>query len=283
MAEPSPALFDETLVLHRRIRALRAGGGRHFLMQLACDDLALRLAAVSRPFAEGVMLHCGRDAESALNAARPGISLKAIDADAAFNADEIAPAAHFAAAGSRFDLAVSLLAMHAVNDLPGYLIQARRVLRPDGLFIGCMLGAGTLQELRDVLLQAESELSGGVSPRVAPFADVRDAGGLLQRAGFALPVTDAETLTVRHDSLCALLADLRAMGMGNALAARSRRPLSRAFWARAAALYAERFADPDGRIRATFTLVWMSGWAPDESQPKALRPGSAKVSLRDVL
>ena len=138
-------------------------------------------------------------------------------------------------------------------------------------------------ELRDSLLAAETELSGGVSPRVIPFADVRDIGGLLQRAGFALPVADVETVTVRYADMFALMRDLRAMGATNALVARSRSPATRALFARAAQIYAERFADPDGRIRATFSVLWMSGWAPDASQQKPLKPGSARMSLAEAL
>jgi SAM-dependent methyltransferase len=181
------------------------------------------------------------------------------------------------------DLAVSLLSLQETNDTPGTLIQIRRALRPDGLFLGAMAGAGTLAELRESLLVAESELSGGASPRVIPFADVRDVGALMQRAGFALPVTDVETVTVRYPDMFALMRDLRAMGATNALAARSRRPASRALFLRAAQIYGQRFSDPDGRIRATFAIIWMSGWAPAPTQQKPLKPGSAKVSLADYL
>jgi SAM-dependent methyltransferase len=186
------------------------------------------------------------------------------------------------AAGS-LDLAVSLLALHGVNDLPGALIQIKRALKPDGLFMGCLLGGRTLQELRQALLEAESETMGGVSPRVAPFADLRDLGGLLQRAGFALPVIDSEIVTVRYRDAFGLLRDLRAMGWANALVARRKTPLRRETLLRAASLYAERFADPDGRLPATFEFVWVSGWAPHESQQKPLKPGSAKARLADAL
>ena len=170
-----------------------------------------------------------------------------------------------------------------MNDLPGALIQIRRVLKPDGLFLGCLLGGATLTELRRSFAAAEAEIEGGVSPRVAPFADMRDLGGLLQRAGFALPVADVETVTVRHADAFGLMRDLRAMGLTNPLAERRRRPLRRATLRRAVELYAERFADPDGRVRATFDVVWLSGWAPHESQQRPLRPGSAKTRLADAL
>jgi SAM-dependent methyltransferase len=182
-----------------------------------------------------------------------------------------------------FDLAVSLLALQHVNDLPGTLAQVRRALRPDGLFIGCLLGGRTLTELRQAFGEAESEVEGGISPRVAPFAEVREMGGLLQRAGFALPVTDVETLTVRYADPFALMRDLRAMGLTNVLTERRRTPLRRATLMRAAALYAERFADADGRLRASFEILWLSGWAPHESQQKPLKPGSAQTRLADAL
>ncbi len=185
--------------------------------------------------------------------------------------------------GERFDLAVSLLSLHSVNDLPGSLIQIRRALKPDGLFVGALLGGSTLTELRQALTQAESEVEGGVSPRVAPFADLRDIGGLLQRAGFALPVTDSDVVRVRYANAFALMRDLRQMGLTNALNDRRRTPLRRATLIRAAEIYAERFGEPDGRIPATFEIVWLSGWTPHESQQKPLRPGSAKVRLADAL
>jgi SAM-dependent methyltransferase len=181
------------------------------------------------------------------------------------------------------DLVVSALALQFVNDLPGTLIQIRRALKPDGLFLAAMIGGDSLVELREAFAQAEAEIEGGVSPRVAPFADLRDLGALLQRAGFALPVTDADRLTVRYASPLALMHDLRRMGAGNALTERRRMPLRRSTLRRMIEIYAERFSDPDGRIRATFEIVWLSGWAPHESQQKPLAPGSAKTRLADAL
>jgi hypothetical protein len=178
---------------------------------------------------------------------------------------------------------VSLLALQSVNDLPGSLLQIRRVLKPDGLFLGCLLGGSTLTELRQAFTQAEAEIEGGASPRVAPFADVRELGSLLQRAGFALPVADSELVRVRYADPFALMRDLRAMGFSNALRDRRRTPLRRTTLLRAARLYGDRFADPDGRIPATFELVWLSGWAPHESQQKPLQPGSARIRLADAL
>jgi SAM-dependent methyltransferase len=187
------------------------------------------------------------------------------------------------AGDGRLDLAVSLLALQTVNDLPGALVQIRRALKDDGLLIAAMIGGDTLTELRQSLTIAESEVLGGASPRVAPFVDVRALGGLAQRAGLALPVVDLDRAVVRYPDMFALLADLRAMGATSALSARSRKPLRREVLARAAAIYAERFADTDGRLRATFDFVWLLGWAPHENQPKPLEPGSATMRLADAL
>jgi SAM-dependent methyltransferase len=181
------------------------------------------------------------------------------------------------------DLALSLLSLHETNDTPGALTQIRMALKPDGLFMGVMPGGATLNELRESLTQAEAELSGGASPRVYPFIDVRTAGTLLQRAGFALPVTDEETITVRYPDMFALMRELQAMGASNALSMRSRKPTSRHIFFRAADIYRDRFAAADGRIPATFSFIWMSGWAPSATQPKPSKRGSATVSLASAL
>lgn len=256
-------------------------------MARAADDLAERLAAVERRFERAATLFCasGLPAAALRSTGKTGEIVR-VEA----HADLLGAEAGVVAApetvpfgpGS-LDLAVSLLQLQEANDVPGMLIQIRRALKPDGLFLAAFAGAGTLAELRESLLVAETELLGGASPRVAPLADVRDAGALLQRAGFALPVTDLETVTVRYDSLFDLARDLRGMGATNVLVDRSRKPASRALFARAAELYAERFADADGRVHATFNLVWMSGWAPHESQQKPLKPGSGQVSLTKIL
>lgn len=283
----APLVFDRALLRRRLARAARAPEG-HFLLARAREDLEERLAAVLRPF------------PLALDLGSPGAAVAAWLAAGGRGGQvvRIAPAPEPATpgvltlvgdeealplAGARFDLAVSLLSLHSVNDLPGALVQIRRALKPDGLFVGCLLGGATLTELRGVLAAAESEVEGGASPRVAPFADLRDLGGLLQRAGFALPVTDVETLTVRYGDVFGLFRDLRAMGLTNALHERRRTGLRRATLVRAAELYAARHADPDGRVRATFETVWLSGWAPDPSQQKPLRPGSARTRLADAL
>lgn len=282
----APQVFDRALSRRRLARAI-AAGGEDFLLRHATTDLIERLAPVQRSFRAVLDLGTPRPAlAAALTAALPDATVvRAAPVPEAGPGwlDVAADAEALPFAPGSFDLATSLLALQGVNDLPGALVQVRRVLKPDGLFLAGLFGGQTLHELRASLLAAEVELTGGASPRVAPFSDLRDLGGLLQRAGFALPVTDADTLTVRYDSLFGLMADLRAMGVTNALAERSRRPTSRALLLRAAALYAERFSDPDGRIRATFELVWLSGWSPHESQQKPLAPGSAKMRLADAL
>jgi SAM-dependent methyltransferase len=186
------------------------------------------------------------------------------------------------AAGS-LDLVVSALALQFVNDLPGTLIQIRRALKPDGLLLAALIGGDGLTELRQAFAQAESEVEGGVSPRVAPFADLRELGALLQRAGFALPVVDSDRLTVRYKTVLDLMRDLRRMGATNVLTERRRAPLKRKTLFRMAEIYAERFSDSDGRLRATFEIAWLSGWAPHESQQKPLKPGSATARLADAL
>lgn len=185
-----------------------------------------------------------------------------------------------------FDLAVSILGLHWANDLPGLLSQIRTVLKPDGLFLSCLFGGGTLSELRHSLIEAESEITGGVSPRLSPLPGLQDMAGLLQRAGFALPVADIERVTVRYAHPMKLLQDLKGMGEQAAFAPRAgqeRRPLSRRILARMSEIYAERYSDPDGKVRASFEIVWLSGWAPAAGQPKPLRPGSGKFSLADAV
>ncbi|MBB4009319.1 methyltransferase domain-containing protein [Allorhizobium taibaishanense] len=283
------ALFDPDLVIRNRERALGGGdSGAGFLLDIVAQELAERLAVVERQFKAAVELHGmdGRVARACLESGRIE-SLRRVETSPRFaNAGETITTGtieHLPLAEQSADLLLSPLVLHLANDTPGLLIQMRRALRPDGLLLTALPGAGTLGELRDVLLSAEIELEGGASPRVIPFADVRDMGGLLQRAGFALPVVDVETYTVRYDSIFELMRDLKAMGMTNPLRARSRKPLTRRFFVRAAELYAERHSDPDGRIRASFSIIYMSGWAPHESQPKPLKPGSAKISLADAL
>lgn len=266
----APRFFDRALLTKRQARA-HALGAEMFLLDRVADDMAERLGAVLRTFSAGADIGTPADAVALMLAPQAGkiqrIALPGNDSDAL----PLAPAS--------LDLAVSALALQFVNDLPGVLTQIRRALRPDGLLIAALAGGDTLSELRHSFAQAETEIEGGISPRVAPMIEVRDAGALLQRAGFALPVTDVDRIMVRYDNAFALMRDLRRMGATNILIERRRMPLRRATLLRMAQIYSERFADPDGRIRATFDIVWMSGWAPHDSQPKPLRPGSGKMSL----
>ena len=285
---PSPLIFDRRLLRARHRRAASLGPAT-FLLDRVADDITDRLATVKRRF--DLALDLGTPGEAVRAAlARVG-SVGTIVAAAAFPAGGAGRVTPFVIADEEalpfgdatLDLVVSTLALQFVNDLPGTLVQIRRALKPDGLLLAALLGGETLTELRESFAAAESETTGGVSPRVAPFADLRDLGALLQRAGFALPVTDTDRLTVRYDSAFALMHDLRRMGATNTLIDRRRRPLRRATLMRMAEIYAERFADPDGRVRATFEIVWLSGWSPHPSQQQPLKPGSAAARLADAL
>lgn len=260
-----------------------------FLLARTVDDLAERLAIVRRsfPLAANIGAHHGLLSRSILGVA--GVA-SVISVDPTLELLERCPGMRVLAdeealpfADASLDLAVSALALQFVNDLPGALIQIRRTLKPDGLFLASMIGGATLHELREAWLAAEAELSGGASPRVAPFADVRDMGALLQRAGFALPVVDSDTVRVTYKDPLSLMRELKEMGASNPLTARRRTPVTRTLLLRAAEIYAERFAHPDGRIPATFEILTLTAWAPDESQPKPLRPGSAQARLADAL
>ncbi len=282
-------IFDHALLRQRRDRARRtATPGADFLLAHVAADMAERLSLVERHFERPVQLHGATSVAADLMEATGKTERFRFVADGSIEGlggrdlVEADPELAGLEAGSA-DLVVSPLALHLVNDTPGLLIQARRALVADGLFLAAVPGAGTLGELRQSLLEAESRLSGGAHSRVHPFADVRDYGALLQRAGFALPVADREDIVVRYDHIFALMRDLRAMGMTNAMTARSRVPATRSLFTLAGEIYAERFADPDGRIRATFAIVHLSGWAPHESQQKPLKPGSAKMRLADAL
>jgi SAM-dependent methyltransferase len=277
MENAAPRLFDAQALTRARSRA--AGRPATFLLETAARDLADRLALVMRPFdraveigSVGALVAEAMGRPDLIRLGPPGAGAQAVTADGSLPIGD-----------GLVDLVVSVLALQSVEDLPGLLAQARRALRPDGLFLAAMVGGSTLTELRQAFTEAEAEVSGGVSPRVWPFVDVREAGALLQRAGFALPVTDAETLTVRYRSVFDLMADLRAMAATNILTDRLRRPTRRRVFLRMAEIYASRFADPDGRVRASFEIVWLSGWSPHESQQKPLRPGSARARLADAL
>ena len=292
MSDPAPPqIFDRGLINRRLDRAWVGAPGQaqaDFLLARAAEDLGDRVSLVKRRFALAADFGSpGPHGAAALAAGQVDWVIRLAPTEAGGgNGDFLSAVAdleRLPTADGRLDLAVSLLALQTVNDLPGALIQMRRALKADGLLIAVMIGGESLTELRQSLTIAESEILGGASPRVAPFVDVRALGGLAQRAGLALPVVDLDRAIVRYPDMLALFADLRAMGATNALHARSRKPLRREVLLRAAAVYAERFADPDGRLRATFDLVWLAAWAPHESQPKPLEPGSATMSLADAL
>lgn len=287
---PSPMLvFDRALHARRRARAAARFADHDFLVRRVAEEFADRLAAVNRDFPLALDLGSHGTAFQDMNLA-PGKIGRVVSTD-------LAPAMLAKGRGLRvaadeerlpfrdrsFDLVASLLSLHWVNDLPGALVQIRRALVPDGLFLGALFGGETLTELRQSLGEAEIELDGGLSPRISPFADLRDMGALMQRAGFALPVVDTDRVTVRYDNALKLMAELRGMGETNALIERRRTPLRRATLLRAADIYREKFGLADGRVPATFEIVTVTGWAPHESQQKPLRPGSATSRLADAL
>ncbi|HXS07183.1 MAG TPA: methyltransferase domain-containing protein [Rhizomicrobium sp.] len=268
MSAQRPPLFDVHAVKAARRRAARIGGER-FLEVAALEGLADRLSPVKRHFTHGLWI-----GEALPGIVRPFAEHWSLTD---FSDEEILDAGE-----ARFDLALSLYTLQSLNDLPGALIQIRRALKPDGLFLAALFAGATLQELRECFAVAESEIKGGISPRVAPFGDVRDMGSLLQRAGFALPVSDVERLSVRYGDLEALVGDLRAHGQTNVLAARPKHFLNRRVFAALRSGYAARHGR-DGKLTATFETVFLTGWSPHESQQKPLKPGSAKTRLSDAL
>lgn len=285
----TPHLFDLTVLDRHRTRAAATADTCDFLLARAADDIVERLAFVNRTFLLALDLGAhhgllGRRLQglagiTLLTSLEPNAALLARCASPRLQADlEALPVAD-----ASQDLVVSALSLQWVNDLPGTLVQVRNALKPDGLFLAAMLGGATLTELRQAWLVAETELTGGASPRVAPFADVRDLGGLVQRVGFALPVIDSDNFTVTYPDPLTLMREIRAMGASNMLTDRRRVPVTRRLLMRAAEVYAEQFALPDGRIPATFEILTMTAWRPSPSQPQPLRPGSAQVSLKDVL
>lgn len=278
MTEPmamaqSPKIFDRALVQRRLARA--DANETDFVTKLVLDDLAERLGTITRTFTRAAIIgprpaalpEMGSSAEGTFAYERIGAVTEGVPALAATD----------------YGLIVSVLDLQWVDDVPAYLTHIFRHLAPDGLFVAALIGGRSLTELRQAWLAADSEISGGASPRVAPMIDVRDAGGLLQHAGFALPVADLETHVVRYASPLALMAEIKALGAANPLAERSSKLVTPTLFATAATTYADRFSDPDGRIRATLEILWLSGWSPHESQQKPLKPGSATKSLRDVL
>lgn len=278
MSPLAPRLFDPVRRASHLARAGRRFDEADFLHRRAAAEAVNSLEAILRGFPTAVDLspHSGVFT-AALADSGAGDRVGPVRTVAATPGEAALPIADGSA-----DLIVSILGLHWIDDLPGALAQIRRALKPDGLFLGALFGAGTLKELRCVLTEAELDVRGGAQARVSPFADGHDAAALMQRAGFALPVTDVDRVTVRYPDLFALVRDLRAMGETNALAG-AIRPLTRDIAARAAALYTERHAEADGRIPATFEIVQLAGWAPHESQQKPLARGSAKMRLADAL
>jgi NADH dehydrogenase [ubiquinone] 1 alpha subcomplex assembly factor 5 len=284
-----PQIFDRALLERRRARVAATASNHDFLLVRLGEEFAERLAAVRRSFPVVADIGAHHGSLGRALAQTAGLEriialentpelLSQCDGERVLGHAEALPFPD-----ASLDLAVSALSLHLVNDLPGALIQIRRALKPDGLFMASLLGGATLNELRAAWLAAEVEICSGASPRVAPFADVRDLGGLLQRAGFALPVADSETLTVTYATPLALMHEIKAMGASNMLCDRSRHPVSRRLLLRAAEIYAERFALPSGRVPATFEIITLTAWVPHESQPKPLKPGSASARLADAL
>ncbi|MCW5751455.1 MAG: methyltransferase domain-containing protein [Alphaproteobacteria bacterium] len=280
-------VFDRRAVRLHRDRAAPNFAHHDFLMREAAERLAERLADCRREFACALDLGChggllapmlGRQVARLVQSDLSAAMLRRARGARVVADEELLP---FAPAS--FDLVLSGMSLHWVNDLPGALLQIRQVLKPDGLFLGCMAGGATLAELRQALIEAEAEIENGASLRVSPFADLQSLAGLLQRAGFALPVADQETITVTYPDALALMRELRGMGETHAAHARRKGLSRRATLARAAERYATRFTEADGRIRATFQLLFMTGWHPHESQPRPLRPGSASTKLADAL
>ncbi len=283
----APLLFDGKLLQSRQARAARQHGADTALMPHLVQEMADRLGAIVRPFPVGVDLGTPLNAFAPLLRAHQGNALTIAagtggagnDTGTAITIDmEALPFGR-----ESVDVVVSGMAMHTVNDLPGTLSQIRAALRPDGLFLGVWPGGDTLQELREAFSAAELAVTGGVTPRVFPRMDVRDVGSLMQRAGFALPVVDRETVTVRYSSLFALFHDLRMVGGTNIMYSRSRKPLKRAVLQKLLEIYQARFADSDGKLRVSVEMIWALGWAPHTSQQQPLKPGSAKMRLADAL
>ena len=292
-SNPSHVIFDQALIDRRRARAFAHAGGDvsklEFLLDRAAQDIVWRVRAANRRFATAANLGAHHGLLSRALRPLPSVGMM-IDVESCWPLLRASDGPRVQAAldvlpfgDASLDLAVSALSLHWVNDLPGTLVQIRRALKPDGLFLGTLLGGLTLWELRDAMLGAETEVEGGASPRVAPFADVRDLGSLLQRAHFALPVVDADAVCVTYSDPLALMREIKAMGGANPLHARRRKPLRRATLMRAAEIYRERHGLANGRIPATFELVALTGWAPHENQQKPLRPGSATARLADAL
>lgn len=274
-------LFDQA-ALHRNLaRAAAKGNLPGFLDDVAAAELIDRFETISRRFSHVAVI--SHDASRIADAVRPRLADGGIITDISMLAgDRVFLDSPDLPAGT-FDCIFACPGLEWANDLPGSLTRLRQALKPDGVLLAAMLGGESLHELRASWLQAETMMMAGASPRVAPFCDVRDAGGLLQRAGFALPVVDTDRLKVRYDNGLALMNDLKALGLSNIMAERHRSLVTPGLMAMVCAHYDKTFADPDNRVRATFQMVYLTGWSPHESQPRPLRPGSAKTRLADAL
>ena len=292
---PPPVLFDRARWIRNRDRASSNFEQYAFLKVRESTQLLDRLRDSPREFEHALDLfsHTGQAIQTLqesgsvkkISALEPSLEMCELISDTGIDRPAMA-GEKLPFEPRTFDLVVSVLALHWANDLPGLLSQIRTVLKPDGLFLASLFGGGTLSELRSALIEAESEITGGVSPRLSPLPSLQDMAGLLQRAGFALPVADVERVTVRYDHPMKLLQDLKGMGEQAAFAPREgqeRRPLSRRILARMSEIYFERFCDEDGKVRASFEIIWLSGWAPAANQPKPLKPGSGKFSLADAV
>lgn len=291
MSELPPRLFDRDLLRTRRNRHAGDMHQYNFLVHRAFEDMCDRVESITRDFPDALILGGGPGLREALNGRGAGAKInwlaqsdlsprlagKLISPSLCLDEEQLPFADH------SLDLILAPLGLHWTNDLPGVLVQIQRALRPDGFFAGALLGGSTLTELRQCLLTAETELTGGASARVSPMAGTFDMAALLQRAGFAMPVADVDRMTVRYDNALALMKDVRGMAETSVLTQRPERRATRSLFLRAAEVYAERFADPDGRIRATFEIVHAAGWAPHPDQPKPKRPGSATHRLADAL
>ncbi len=280
-ASDIPELFDQAALLRNLARAAAKGNLPGFLDDVAATELIDRFDSISRRFSHIAII--SHDASRMAEAIRPRLS----DDSTITGISMLTEAGVFLDSpdlpAESFDCIFACPGLEWANDLPGSLTRLRQALKPDGVLLAAMLGGESLHELRTSWLQAETMMTGGASPRVAPFCDVRDAGGLLQRAGFALPVVDTDRLKVRYHNALALMKDLKALGLSNSMAERRRSLVTPGLMAMACAHYDQAFADPDNRVRATFQMIYLTGWSPHESQPKPLRPGSARTRLADAL
>ena len=292
MTDSHVNIFDRSAVQRNRRRAALGDWGHYdFLIRETADRLIDRIADVKRDFPLTLDVGARAGAVAEMLGGRQGVE-RVIQCDLSAEMAKKSQAHGPAVATDEewlpfaegvFDLALSNVSLHWVNDLPGALVQIKQALKPDGLFLATMFGGQTLQELRDCMMQAEIDITGGISPRVSPFADTNDIGGLLQRAGFALPVVDSEYITITYENMFKLLEDLRGMGEMNAVHERVKHFSTQKFFMRAAELYAERYTNDEGRIFATFQVFYLHGWAPHSSQQQPAARGSGTTNLANFL